>query len=233
MCGGSRAHETFIRRRARGIAGRWALVERRGLFEPLGADVRRLCTVGRRGERRCRSSHSASHRVVVFGVRPTTTCSISRTMRSRAARRELSLSERWISQGSRSLTSAFDSETSKGSRPYGSLATLDRPRAHHCFLLLLSEAPESGSDEEASLPSLVAWPTRREVVLSVPRRGRFQPRPGTISLPQRVAGDADGLASPEPLTGVPLRGSAGFARASQPPLRDDPRRERPARTGHG
>jgi hypothetical protein len=63
----------------------------------------------------------------------------------------------------------------------GSLATVDRPLAHLWFLLL-SEAPETRSDEEAPLPSLVAWPARRELVLSVPRRGRLPPRPGTISL---------------------------------------------------
>jgi hypothetical protein len=213
------------------MLGRCAPAERRGLVEPLGAGGERSCTVGRRGERRCRSSHSASHRVVVFGVRPTTTCSISRTIRSRAARRELSLRERWISQGSRSLTSASAFETSKGSRPYGSLATVDRPRAHLRFLLL-SEAPRSRSGEEAQLPSLVAWLSRRGI-LSVPRRGRFQPRPGTICLLQRVAGDADGIASPGPLTGVPLRVSARVARASRLVLRDGRRIGRPARTGPG
>jgi hypothetical protein len=214
------------------MLGRCAPVERRGLGEPLGAGGRRLCTLGRRGERRCRSSHSASQRLVVFGVRPTTTCSISRTIRSRAARRELSLSERWTSQGSRSVTSTSPFEANTGSGTCWSLATAACAPAHVRFLLL-SEAPRSRSDEEASLPSLVAWPTRRELVLSVPRRGRLQPRPGTISLWQIVAGDADGMASLGTLTGVPLRVSARVARASRLALRDGRRRGRPARTGPG
>ena len=67
----------------------------------MGAGDRRRTRL-RRGPRRWRSSHSLSQAVVVMGVRPTCTCSISRTMSSRAARRELSLSARCTSAGSRS-----------------------------------------------------------------------------------------------------------------------------------
>jgi hypothetical protein len=133
----------------------------------------------RRGARRRRSNQSVSQPAVVMGVRPITTCSISRTISSRAARRELNFSALCTSHGSRSTAAwvgtAVDSADWGSMRTVGiardtaeALASLGVLYGAEPTLWILDESYICYANGEASgsssSPPVVEGPTFRERV---------------------------------------------------------------------